>query len=27
VIQRQYPDAVDAIVHRWLGDAHQYGKV
>ncbi len=27
VIQRQYPDAVDAIVRRWLGDAHHYGKV
>ena len=27
LIQRQFPDAERTIVRRWLGDAHQYGKV
>ena len=27
VIQQRYPDKVDAIVSRWLGDTHHYGKV
>jgi len=26
-IQRRFPDAGRAIIRRWLGDAHQYGKV
>jgi len=26
-IQRRFPDASRAIIRRWLGDAHQYGKV
>ena len=27
LVQRQYPEAERAIVVRWLGDAHHYGKV